>query len=108
MDQSHIGYTSWQDPPANTMNAIRLTSNAIPASAGLGVAVEGSTAAWPGGAGDARLPRFDALNQQRYFIDVVNKGQAPFDFTATASAPWIVLTEEKGTVTKGESALGDY
>src|SRR5678816_2319730 len=30
MDQSHIGYTSWQDPPANTMNAIRLTTVSVP------------------------------------------------------------------------------
>ncbi len=100
MDQSHIGYTSWQDPPANTMNAIRLTSITVPLSAGLGVAVEGSAAAWPGAAGDAQLPSFDALNQQKYFIDVFNKGQTPFEFTATASAPWIVLSESKGTVTK--------
>jgi hypothetical protein len=100
MDQSHIGYTSWQDPPANTMDAIRLTSITVPAPAGLGVAVEGSTAVWPVATGDAQLPRFDALNQQKYFIDVFNKGQAPFGFAATASAPWIVLNETKGTITK--------
>jgi hypothetical protein len=94
MDQSHIGYTSWQDPPANSINAIRLTSLSVPVPAGLGVAVEGSTP------GDAQLPRFDALNQQKYFIDVFNKGQTPFDFTATASAPWIALSEAKGTITK--------
>jgi hypothetical protein len=82
------------------MNAIRLTSIALPESAGLGVAVEGSTAAWPGATGDAQLPRFDALNQQKYFLDVFNKGQAPFDFTATASAPWIGLSEAKGIVAK--------
>jgi hypothetical protein len=62
--------------------------------------VEGSTAAWPGATGDAQLPRFDALNQQKYFIDVFNKGQTPFDFTASASAPWIALSEAKGTITK--------
>jgi hypothetical protein len=93
MDQSHIGYTNWQDPPANTINAIRLTSITVPIAAGLGVAIEGA-------AGDAQLPRFDALNQQKYFIDVFNKGQTPFDFTATASAPWIVLSEAKGNITK--------
>jgi hypothetical protein len=100
MDQSHIGYTSWQDPPANTMNAIRLASVSVPVSAGLGVAVEGSTAAWPGATGEALLPRFDALNQQKYFIDVFNKGQTPFEFTATASAAWIALSDAKGTITK--------
>src|SRR6185295_11549121 len=100
MDQPHIGYTSWQDPPANTMNAIKLTSIAVPAAAGLGVAVDGSALAWPGAAGTAALPQFDALNQQKHYIDVFNKGQTPFDFTATSNVPWIELSESKGTVTK--------
>ena len=100
MDQPHIGYTSWQDPPANTMNAIKLTSITVPAAAGLGVAVDGSALAWPGAAGTAALPQFDALNQQKHYIDVFNKGQTPFDFTATSNVPWIVLSESKGTVTK--------
>jgi len=100
MDQSHIGYTSWQDPPANTMNAIRLTSVTPAAGSALGVAIEGSTTAWPGGSGDAVLPRFDALNQQRYFIDVFNKGRTPFDFTVTSSSPWIVLSAARGSAAK--------
>jgi hypothetical protein len=100
MDQSHIGYTSWQDPPANTLNAIKLSSITVPAAAGLGVAVEGSTSAWPGVSGDAVLPQFDALNQQKHFIDVFNRGQASFDFNATVSSSWIVLSEAKGTVSK--------
>jgi hypothetical protein len=100
MDQSHIGYTSWQDPPANTMNAIKLTSVTVPPSAGLGVAIEGSTAAWPGATGEALLPRFDALNQQKHYIEVFNKGQASYEFSATASASWIVLSVAKGSIAK--------
>ena len=100
MDQSHIGYTSWQDPPANSINAIRLTSIIVPSSAVLGIAVEGSTAAWPGAVGAPQLPGFDALNQQKYVVDVFNRGQTPFDFTATANVPWIVLSEAKGTITQ--------
>ncbi len=30
MDQGYIGYTSWQDPPQNTMNAIRLAEPRAP------------------------------------------------------------------------------
>src|SRR5262249_29346565 len=82
MDQSHIGYTSWQDPPANTMNAIRLASVMPAGGASLGVAVEGSSGAWPGTVGEASLPRFDALNQQKYAVDIFNRGQTTFDFTA--------------------------
>ena len=89
MDQPHIGYTTWRDPPANTLAAIKLASVEAPAEASLGVATDG---------GSPTLPAFDSLNQQRSYIDVFNKGREPFDFTATASAPWIVLSQSKGRV----------
>jgi hypothetical protein len=50
--------------------------------------------------GEAVLPGFDVFNQPRHFIDVFNKGKTPFKFTATASEPWIVLSENKGTLVK--------
>ena len=100
MDQSHIGYTSWADPPENNMNAIRLTQLEPGADAKLGVAVQGSRDAWPGAQSEPRLPKFDGLNQQRQFIDVFNRGRAAFDFTATPSVSWIELTESRGRVEK--------
>ena len=100
MDQSHLGYTTWRDPPQNNLDAIKLTEIEVPEAAAMGVAVEGSETAWPGAPGDAVLPGFDVFNQQRHYIDVFNKGKAPFEFTATASNPWIVLSETKGTVEK--------
>ncbi len=100
MDQSHLGYTNWQDPPRNSLRAIKFTELDVPEAAAMGVAVEGSDAAWPGGSGDAILPGFDAFNQQRHYIDVFNKGKAPFAFTALASNPWIMLGEAKGMVEK--------
>jgi hypothetical protein len=100
MDQTHLGYTTWRDPPQNSLDAIKLTEIEVPEAAAMGVAVEGSDAAWPGATGDAVLPKFDVFNQPRHFIDVFNKGKIPFEFTATASDPWIVLSETKGTVEK--------
>ena len=100
MDQSHIGYTTWRDPPQNSMDAIRLTSVTVPDLAGLGVAVDGSASAWPGSPGSPALPVFDAINQERSYIDVFNRGRAPFAFSAVVSAPWIVLSAAKGTVEK--------
>jgi hypothetical protein len=44
------------------------------------------------------LPRFDALARQRSYIEVFNRGETPFAYTATTSAPWIVLSETRGTV----------
>ena len=51
MDQAHLGYTNWQDPPHNSLRAIKLTELEVPDAAAMGVAVEGSDAAWPGDAG---------------------------------------------------------
>jgi Glycosyl hydrolase family 115/Gylcosyl hydrolase family 115 C-terminal domain len=89
MDQPHIGYTSWRDPPANTLAAIKLASVQLAEEASLGVAADG---------GSSTLPAFDSLNQQRSYVDVFNKGRRPFEFTATASAPWITLSQSKGRV----------
>ena len=44
------------------------------------------------------LPRFDSLNRQVSYIDVFNRGRTPYAFTATPSAPWIVLSQSSGTV----------
>ncbi len=100
MDQTHLGYTAWRDPPQNSLDAIKLAELEVPEAAAMGVAVEGSDSAWPGDAGDAILPKFDVFNRQRHFIDVFNKGKAPFEFTAAARNPWILLNETKGSVEK--------
>ena len=98
MDQTHIGYTYWQEPPKNTMPPV--SEITLPAPASMGVAVEGSSAAWPGSAAPAVLPPFDAFNRPRHSIDVFNRGRAPFEFTATASAGWMVLSATHGWVEK--------
>ena len=100
MDQSHLGYTTWRDPPQNNLDAIKLAEIEVPEAAAMGVAVEGSDDAWPGAPGDAVLPGFDVFNQPRHFIDVFNRGQRAFKFTATASAPWIVLISPRGKIKK--------
>lgn len=99
-DQAHIGYTTWRDPPQNSLAAIKLTEIQVPLPAGLGVAVEGATAAWPGAAGMPSLPRFDALGQQKYYIDVFNRGRTPYSFLATADVPWITLSATSGQIEK--------
>jgi hypothetical protein len=98
MDQSHIGYTGWHDPPENVMPAVAELS--VPAAGKLGVAIEGSTAAWPGNAQEPALPQFDDFVRQRRFIDIFNRGQNSFQFSATASAPWVLLSESSGVIQK--------
>jgi hypothetical protein len=98
MDQTHIGYTSWKDPPTNVMPAV--TEIQIPGPAALGVAIEGLTSAWPGASDEQVLPEVDVYNQQRQYVDVFNRGQTPFAFIASANVPWVVLSSTQGTIEK--------
>jgi len=96
MDQTHIGYTHWNNPPANTMP---LLYDVTPHNAAdMGVALEGTESAWPQQAssvwpheGSYTLPRFDRLGTQKHFIDVFNKGTESFKISLKTSDPWIIL-----------------
>jgi len=100
MDQTHLGYTNWQDPPTNSLRAITLSEITVPDTALMGIAVDGSEEFWPGSQTEAVLPLFDACNQQHHYVEVFNKGRRPFEFNAVVSDPWIVVSESKGTVEK--------
>ena len=102
MDQTHLGYTSWNDPPHNSLRAIKLTELEVPDAAAMGVALEGSESTWPGATNEAVLPSFDVFNQQRHYLDVFNKGKTNFEFTAAASGPWIILSETNGAIGKDQ------
>ncbi|RPI04116.1 MAG: glycosyl hydrolase [Ignavibacteriae bacterium] len=100
MDQTHLGYTNWQDPPTNSLRAIKLSEISLRDTALMGVAVDGSEECWPGSATGAVLPPFDVFNQQHHYVDVFNKGTRAFEYTVAVSDSWIVPSEFKGTVNK--------
>jgi Glycosyl hydrolase family 115/Gylcosyl hydrolase family 115 C-terminal domain len=91
MDQAHLGYTFWNEPPANAMPAV--TELQLASEGKMGIAAEGT-----GVSPDETLPVFDSCNRQTYSIDVFNRGVAPFDFSVATSAPWIVLNRREGTI----------
>ena len=97
MDQTHIGYTYWNQPPKNAMPEVSELKD-IPEAAKMGVAVEGSADAWPGAAGQPSLPEFDVFNQLSRTMDIFNRGRAPFTFSIKRSAPWILLSADHGRV----------
>ncbi|HEV8446061.1 MAG TPA: glycosyl hydrolase 115 family protein [Gemmatimonadaceae bacterium] len=112
MDQTHIGYTYWQEPPRNTMP--RVDSIVVPARAEMGVAVVeqnsassnvgqpgGMTVAQAGapGARELSLAPFDAYTRPTYHVDVYDRGKTPFAFTASAAQPWVKVSPAKGTIT---------
>jgi hypothetical protein len=96
MDQTHIGYRWWQEPPENSMPEV--TELEVPAAAEMGVAIEGSASWWPMDSGAAVLPELDAYLRQSRYIEVFNRGRAAFDYTVGCPQPWVTVTPGHGTV----------
>lgn len=95
MDQTHIGYTAWQEPPKNLMPQV--DTIVLPSRADMGVAIVEQN--WPPPPRLARvLPPFDPYTRPTYHIDVYNRGKTPFSFTARAAQPWVEVSPAKGTV----------
>lgn len=100
MSDIHIGYTMWSMPEKAELPEQRKVTP-LPAPA-LGVTVEGCEVTEK--EDKLRLPVFDALIGKSHYVDLFNRGQGAFDYTVTASAPWVKITQAKGTVT-GEKRL---
>ncbi|MBC7185964.1 MAG: glycosyl hydrolase 115 family protein [Calditrichaeota bacterium] len=96
MDQTHIGYTSWQQPETNIMPEVKEIG--VQDKAEMGVAVEGSESWWPGDKGVATLPEFDPFHKQTYYIEVFNRGKEPFKFSVRAGEKWLHVKPHKGKV----------
>lgn len=97
MDQAYIGYTEWNPPRQNNLNAIKLREIQVPEAASMGVAVEGATGATGG------TLAFDRFGQASRRVEIFNAGSTAFDYSATASVPWIRLNQRRGNVKQDQS-----
>ncbi|HKE96192.1 MAG TPA: glycosyl hydrolase 115 family protein [Povalibacter sp.] len=97
MDQINIGYTIWQQPDIEVMPAV---SEVHPhTGASLAMAIEGSEIAWPSyGAKPAVLPSLDAVSRGTRWVELFNRGDAPYTFKATTDQPWLHIDTSSGTV----------
>jgi hypothetical protein len=100
MDQTHIGYTYWQQPEEQTMPVVEVID--IPDDAEMGVAVEGFERAYLNATDDAALPEFDVFNKQTYYTEVFNLGSTPFEYSVIAKDPWIVIEPASGKIENEE------
>jgi hypothetical protein len=98
MDQTHLGYKNWADPRVNSLDALPLNRIAVPDTAWLGIALEGSENVWPGTKDPAVLPSFDVFNRQERYFEIFNKGKRSFTFSATCDQPWILLNITTGSI----------
>jgi len=98
MDQTHIGYTGWQEPKHNvppTTDTIDLANATGPS---WGLAVEGSANWWPAETTQATLPSFNPYDHAAHFIDIFSRRSTGFSHTAAADAPWVTLSTPKGLI----------
>ena len=97
MDQTHIGYTFWNEPPLNAMPPVTEVQPAEVAR--IGVATENSTGFRPS------LGQFDSVAQQVRTLTLFNRGLTPVNFQVATSDPWIAVNQLTGTVDKQDLAL---
>lgn len=101
MAQNNIGYTYWQQPPRDAMPAVSRVH--VPAGSEIGVSIEGSPRAWPthdvNKSGNV-LPPLTVYGKETRWIDVFNRSQESFAFTARASEPWIQISPSSGTISR--------
>jgi hypothetical protein len=100
MDQTHIGYTYWNQPARNAMPGVQEIQPS--ADADMGVAIEGSEASWPGGPGEATLPVLDVNGSRRRYVEVFNRGLAPFELGVRTSDPWLRVEPVSGLVVRDQ------
>ena len=93
MDQTHIGYTTWQEPRHNNKpktDTIDLNAATGPS---WGFTVEGAGSWWPQETSPASLPSFSPYDHASHYVDVFNRRSTPFSFTITAGDPWIHISD---------------
>ncbi|GII23921.1 glycosyl hydrolase 115 family protein [Planosporangium mesophilum] len=105
----------WQQPELNNVALPDVIFPAVqriqvPAGAELGVAIDGSDKWWPAQPAAAAepaaqeppvLPTFSPYQSQpAQYLEVFNRGSAPFDYTVTPAVPWLTADHARGRVDK--------
>ncbi|MEK7718814.1 MAG: glycosyl hydrolase 115 family protein [Bacteroidota bacterium] len=98
MDQTHIGYTYWQQPNKNSMPKVETI--VVKQSAEMGIAIEGSDKWWPESTEKAILPQLDPIQNKRFYIDVFNRGSQPFDVVIKSASKQIKVSAPKAGIDK--------
>jgi len=92
MSQTHIGYTSWNNPPKNIMPDITYVD--IEKQPKLACLPEYGTE----NQNSSELPLFDRINDQKFYVEILNKGEEKLSFKATAREDWLNLSHNHGTI----------
>ena len=99
MDQTHIGYTYWQQPEVNAMPEVK--TNKPRSRAALGVSISGTEEHFPAtkGLSFTTLTPFMTVDQ---YLEVFNRGGGELQYEISSNDPWIQLSQQKGQTSDQE------
>lgn len=103
MSQTHIGYEIWQEPKFNKIPETFKIDQADDAE--MGVSIEGSKEWWSGNNEDAILPIFDSFNNQKYPIEIFNRGKKSFTYEIKSNDAWVKISEPNGPIENEKSIM---
>jgi len=103
MDQTHIGYTFWNEPPANAMPAVSWIQ--VPEAGSLGVDAEDAIFTRAGGRSGFSLGTISTFSAPTRTLTLFDLGKTPVNFTIETSAPWIAVSKTSGTVNEQEQEI---
>lgn len=89
MDQTNIGYNSWQQPETDIMPTVQRVN--LPEAASLGVALEGDARWWPDTDARAELLGLCPFARGTRFIELFNRGRRPLQYRLQCDAPWVLV-----------------
>jgi hypothetical protein len=103
MDQTHIGYVLWTDPPLNVMPAVSWVQ--VPETGSLGVSAEDATFTRAGGRFGFSLGTVDSVSQQTRTLTLFDRGKTPVSYEVKTSAPWLTVSKNQGTIGRDEQTI---
>ncbi|MDN3580731.1 glycosyl hydrolase 115 family protein [Mucilaginibacter flavus] len=103
MDQTHIGYTYWQQPEVDKMPPAKTIS--LAESANVGVTVEGSPEVYLPGQHLTSLPRFYPWNSKGHYIEIFNRGKTAFKYQLQSPVAYVQFSSAAGMVTEQERVM---
>ncbi|GGF50160.1 glycosyl hydrolase 115 family protein [Echinicola rosea] len=95
MDQTHIGYTYWQQPEQNAMPEIRTAE--VNERGGLGVAISGSTDYFPAHQ-QLTLDRMTPFQSFPATVTLFNRGKSPISYRLARKPDWLKVSESSGEI----------
>ncbi len=96
MDQTHIGYSSWQQPEKNIIPK-RFYYNA-PDSILPAIYIEGNPKAFTNQSDTIDMLTFDNKGKQQKFFEIFNQGKVPFKVKLSVSNPFIKLSHPEAQI----------